>query len=43
MLSEGLNRVLVLEDDAKFEANFKDDLLRALGQAKRYTPTWDFM
>ena len=43
MLSEGLDRVLVFEDDVKFESNFKDGVLKALGEAKRYSPTWDIM
>ena len=43
MLSEGLQEVLVLEDDVDFTPNFKQGLSLLLEEAHTYTPSWDLM
>ena len=43
MLSEELNRVLVLEDDIDFEFNFKEGVVKVMEEAEEHTPTWDLM
>ena len=43
VLSEGMQRVLVLEDDIDFEPQFKESLVTVMREAEEFTPTWDLM
>lgn len=43
MLDQGLEEVLVLEDDIDFEPDFREGLQVLLGEAHTHTPTWDLM
>lgn len=43
VLSEGLQRVLVLEDDIDFEPQFRKGVVELMEEAEAFTPTWDLM
>ncbi|XP_064395699.1 uncharacterized protein LOC135342770 [Halichondria panicea] len=43
MMTEGLNQILILEDDVVFEPYFRHDLTRVLEEANRITPNWDLI
>ena len=43
VLDEGLERVLVLEDDIDFEPRFREGLAEVMNEAETVTPTWDLM
>ena len=43
VLSQGMQRVLVLEDDIDFEPQFKESLATVMREADEFTPTWDLM
>jgi collagen beta-1,O-galactosyltransferase len=43
VIDEGLQRVLVLEDDIDFEPRFRDGLMEVMKEAEMFTPTWDLI
>ncbi|XP_064395609.1 procollagen galactosyltransferase 1-like isoform X2 [Halichondria panicea] len=43
MMTEGLDQILILEDDVVFEPYFRHDLTRVLEESNRITPNWDLM
>ena len=43
MVDEGLDRVLVVEDDIDFEPRFREGLAEVMKEAEVLTPTWDLM
>ncbi len=43
MLSENLEKVLVLEDDVDFEPDFRDGLAKLVSEAETNVPAWDLM
>ena len=43
VVDEGLERVLVLEDDIDFEPQFREGLAVVMTEAEVLTPTWDLM
>ncbi len=43
MMTEGLDQILILEDDVVFDPYFRHDLTRVLEEANRITPNWDLM
>ena len=43
VVEEGLDRVLVLEDDIDFEPRFREGLAEVMTEAEVLTPTWDLM
>ena len=43
MMSEGLEEVLILEDDVDFKPNFRSNLEQVLEEAHRLAPQWDLM
>ncbi len=43
MLSDHLERVLVLEDDIDFVPDFRERLVKLLSEAGAHIPGWDLM
>ena len=43
VVDEGLDRVLVLEDDIDFEPRFREGLAEVMKEAEVLTPSWDLM
>ena len=43
VVSEKLDRVLIFEDDADFEPQFRESLAKVLSEAEVFTPNWDLM
>lgn len=41
MISEGMNEVLVLEDDVDFEPDFRQNLQLMMNELNEIAPTWD--
>ena len=43
MVTEGLEQILILEDDVVFEPYFRYNLEKVLEEAEKFTPNWDLM
>ena len=43
VVDEGLDRVLVVEDDIDFEPRFREGLAEVMKEVEVLTPTWDLM
>ena len=43
VVREGLEQILILEDDVVFEPYFRYNLEKVLEEAKQFIPNWDLM